>query len=360
MSGSAIRYSLGDMAVRFGLELHGDPQTRIEGVCTLVPGRPGCLGFLAHPRYRAQLGASLASAIVVGKRDAENLPGAGLVAPDPNLAFARIAALFDTSRLFEPGVHPSATVSESAAIGEDVCIAAGVVVEDGAVIGAGSYIGPVSVIGREARIGEGSYLVAQVHVGARVRLGMRCHVQPGAVIGSRGFGNVRGPHGWEEIPQLGTVVVGDDVEIGAGTCIDRGALDDTVIGNGVRLDNLIQIAHNCTIGEHTAIAACTGIAGSTRVGARCMIGGAVGISGHLTIGDDVVILAMAMVTKPLPLKGVYGSGVPVAAARDWRKQIARMRRLENTEARLMELELRLGIEARPMDEHDEDGDDGQR
>ena len=350
-------YSLGDLAAQFALELRGDPAIRVEGVCTLVPGRPGHLGFLANPKYRAQLASTAAAVVIVGPRDAASLPGAGLVAKDPYLAYARIAALFDPGRDFAPGIHPSAVIAADASVGEGTHIGANAVIGPAAQIGAGSFIGPGCTIGREAQVGAGARLAAQVHVGDRVRLGLRCHVQPGAVIGSRGFGNARGPNGWEEVPQLGTVIVGDDVEIGANTCIDRGALDDTVIGNGVRLDNLIQIAHNCVIGEHTAIAACTGIAGSTRIGARCMIGGAVGMSGHLEIGDDVAILGMAMVTKSLPLKGAYGSGLPVAAARDWRKQIARMRRLANTEARLRELEQRLGIEPQAPDENENDGDD---
>lgn len=353
------QYTLGDLAQRFALELRGDAGTLIAGVCTLAPGKPGAISFLANPKYRSQLAGTAASAVIVGNKDAAEFRGNGLVARDPYLAFARIAQLFDPSREFAPGIATSAVIAPSAQVGEGVYVGANTVVADGARIGAGSFIGPGCVIGKDASIGEGARLVAQVHVGDRVRLGLRCHVQPGAVIGSRGFGNAMGPKGWEEVPQLGSVQVGDDVEIGAGTCIDRGALEDTVIANGVRLDNLIQIAHNCHIGEHTAIAACVGIAGSTRIGARCMIGGAVGISGHLVIGDDVVILGMAMVIKSLPRKGVYGSGVPVAEARDWRKQIARMRRLEHTEARLKALEQQLGIDSKRFNDGDDGGDDDQ-
>lgn len=350
-------YTLSELATRFGLESRGDPETRVEGVCSLVPGKPGHLGFLVSPKYRDQLGSTAASVVIVGPRDAARLPGAGLIAKDPYLAYARIAALFDPSREFQPGIHASAVVAADAVLGEGVHVGPNAVIGEGAMIGAGSYIGPGCTIGRQARIGANARFAAQVHVGDRVQMGVRCTAQAGAVIGSRGFGNARGPQGWEEVPQLGTVIVGDDVEIGANTCIDRGALEDTVIGNGVRLDNLIQIAHNCVIGEHTAIAACTGIAGSTRIGARCMIGGAVGMSGHLEIADDVAILGMAMVTKSLPDKGVYGSGIPVAAARDWRKQIARLRRLENTEARLRQLEQRLGVEPQALDEGEHDGDE---
>ena len=176
-------------------------------------------------------------------------------------------------------------------------------------------------------------------MGEGVTLGARVLIQPGAVVGSRGFGNARLPDGrWEEVPQLGSVVVGDDVEIGANTTIDRGALGDTVIGDGVKLDNLIQIAHNCVIGAHTAIAACTGIAGSTRIGARCMIGGAVGISGHLTICDDVVVLGRGMVIASITTPGVYGSGLPLAPVMEWKKTVARLRRLDKLEARIKRLE----------------------
>lgn len=349
--------TLAELAAQFDLELRGDPATLIEGVCTLDPGLAGRIAFLANPKLRPQLATTSAAAVIVGPRDAANLPGAGLVARDPYLAFARIARLFDPDRLFEAGIHPSAVVDPGAILGTGVHIGPNAVIEAGARIGAGSFVGPGCVIGRDAEIGAACRLVAQVHIGARSRIGARCQFQPGAVIGARGFGNARGPEGWEEVPQLGRVVIGDDVEVGAGTCVDRGALEDTVIERGVRLDNLIMVAHNCRIGEHTAIAACTGIAGSTRIGARCMIAGAVGIGGHLVIGDDVVILGMAMVTKSLPERGVYGSGVPIAEARQWRKQVARYRRLERTEQRLTEIEQRLGIEARADAEGDEGGDE---
>lgn len=352
---SAIR--LDELARRFELELKGDGSTPISGVCTLQPGQAGHLGFLSNPKLRAQLGSTAAAAAIVGPRDAQNLPGAGLVARDPYLAFARIAKLFDPDRAFDPGVHPSAVVHDTAVLGDGVHIGPNAVIERGATIGANSFVGPACVVGRDAVLGPGCRLVAQVHVGARVAIGARCQFQPGAIIGARGFGNARGPDGWEEVPQLGRVLIGDDVEIGAGTCVDRGALEDTIIERGVRLDNLIMVAHNCHIGEHTAIAACTGIAGSTRIGARCMIAGAVGIGGHLHIGDDVVILGMAMVTKSLPDKGVYGSGVPIAEARQWRKQVARYRRLGQTELRLREVESRLGIDSKAGEQGEEGGDE---
>jgi UDP-3-O-[3-hydroxymyristoyl] glucosamine N-acyltransferase len=351
-----VRYTLGEIAARCGLELHGDAALVIEGICTMAPGESGRLAFLANPRLRPALGQTRASAILLAARDLPALPAgcAGLVAANVQLAYARLARLFDPDAAFAPGCHPSAVVSPDAVVGEGSWIGPQAVIESGARIGARCYVGASCFVGHDAVVGEDSRLTARVYVGPRVVVGARCHAQPGAVIGSRGFGNAPGPAGWEEVPQLGSVRIGNDVEIGANTTIDRGAIDDTVIEDGVKLDNQIQIAHNCRIGAHTAIAACTGIAGSTRIGARCMIGGAVGIAGHIEIADDVVILAMAMVTKGLPEKGVYGSGIPVAAARDWRKQIARLRRLENTEARLMAIEQQLGIEPRKMNDGDAD------
>tara|TARA_R110000787_G_scaffold78941_15_gene172459 strand:- start:2262 stop:3320 length:1059 start_codon:yes stop_codon:yes gene_type:complete len=336
-------HRLGDIATQFELELRGDADTRISGACSLNPGKAGCISYMGSSRLAEQLPGSLASAIVVTQKFADAVTGAALIARDPGLAFARIARLFDRDRAFEPGVHPTASVAPDALVGEGVHLGAGAVVGRGAQIGAHSFIGPNCVIGDEAVLGEHCRLVASVSIGNRVVLGARCQVQPGAVIGSRGFGNVMGPEGWEEIPQLGSVIVGDDVEIGAHTCIDRGALEDTIISKGVRLDNLIQIAHNCHIGEHTAIAACVGVAGSTRIGARCMIGGQAGFNGHLQIGDDVVVLGSAMVTKSLPDKGIYGSGIPVESVREWRRMVARVRRLQTTEDRVRELEKQLGI-----------------
>ncbi|HEY0975214.1 MAG TPA: UDP-3-O-(3-hydroxymyristoyl)glucosamine N-acyltransferase [Solimonas sp.] len=344
-------YTLDELAQRHGLTVVGDGATPIHGVCTLQPGKPGCISFLSNPRYRAQLAESQAGAVIVGTRDADRLDSrSGLVAKDPYLAYARIARLFDPDREFTPGRDASAVVAADAQIGEGSYIGPQVVIESGVRIGADCYIGSGSIVGRDAIIGDGARLSARVYVGARVRIGARISVQPGAVIGGRGFGNAMGPQGWEEVPQLGSVVIGDDVEIGANTCIDRGAIDDTVIENGVRLDNLIQIAHNCHIGAHTAIAACAGIAGSTRIGSRCMIGGAVGIAGHLQIADDVVLLGRAMVIGSIREKGVYGSGLPSDEARAWRKTVARVRRLGKFEERVKALERHLGVSA--TEEHD--------
>lgn len=324
---------LGDLAERFALELEGDAHCIITGVCALQPGESGRLTFCADRRRHADVGRTQAAAVIVSDPVAD-YAGNVLLARDPALAFAHIAALFDDAYEMTPGVHATAVVADGVQIPTSTWIGPNAVVEAGAMVGERCFIGPNCVLRKGARLGDDCRLEAGVYVGPRCRLGARVHVLPGAVIGGRGFGNVPGAAGWEEIPQLGAVLVGDDVEIGANTAIDRGTLEDTIIGDGVRLDNLIQIAHNCVIGPHTAIAGCVGIAGSTRIGARCMVGGASTISGHLEIGDGVTILGRAMVTKSLPGPGLYGSGLPVLPAREWRRQVARVKRLSGLEHRL--------------------------
>jgi len=354
-------HTLQELAQRFELTLLGDGGVVIQGLCVLDPGEPGHLSFLANPQYRAALPGTRAAAVIVGKRDAAMLATPGLVARDPYLAYARIARLFDDSMAFEAGVDASALIDGSAQIGEGCRIGARVVIEAEVSIGANSCIGTGSIIRRGARLGEGARLDSSVTIGTGVTVGERVNIQPGAVVGSRGFGNARLPDGrWEEVPQLGSVVIGDDVEIGANTTIDRGALGNTVIEDGVKLDNQIQIAHNCVIGAHTAIAACTGIAGSTRIGKRCMIGGAVGISGHLTICDDVVILGRGMVVGSIGEPGVYGSGLPLAPATEWRKTVARVRRLDKLDSRIKRLEAAARITAAADEPSDPTADHNER
>ena len=342
MAAAATLATLGDLARRFALELKGDATVEIRGICTLSPGESDGLSFLANPRYRSQLALTQSAAVVMGPGDARNFNGNALIAKDPYLAYARIAALFDSSRQFTPGVHPSAVIATGVKIPANSHVGALSVIEQDAVIGEQVFIGSGCVVGRAARIGGQSRLEARAVIGDRVTIGQRARIQSGAVIGARGFGLARGPQGWEEVPQLGSVILGDDVEVGANTTIDRGAIGDTVLGNGVKLDNQIQIAHNVVIGDHTVMAACSGIAGSTRIGARCMIGGCVCINGHIEIADDVVILGFSMVLKSVTERGQYG-GIPARPAREWRRDIARVHRLGGLEQRLAEIEQKLGI-----------------
>jgi len=255
-------------------------------------------------------------------------------------------------------VHASAVVDPTATVAASSHVGANAVIGAGSRIGANAFIGPGCVIGKDAAIGDGGRLQALIYVGDGVRIGQRARIGAGAVIGSRGFGLARGPAGWEEIPQTGTVVVGDDVEIGANTTIDRGALDDTVIANGVKLDNLIQVAHNVRIGEHTIMAAQSGVAGSARIGARCMIGGASAINGHIEIGDDVLIIGFSMVTKSLPARRQYGSGMPIRLAKEWRRDVARVHRLGTLDERVAELEKLAGIVRKAGQGEDDGGEQG--
>ncbi len=335
MSGPATRYTLAELARRFGLELHGDGARVIDGVATLARAEPDQLGFLANPRYRSQLATTRAGAIVLRSDDRPlRAEGAFLVARDPYLAFARIAALFDDRAVPEAGIHPTAVVDAGARVDPGASVAAHCVIDAGAVVEHGAVLGPHCIIGPECVVGAHSRLVARVTLVARVRLGKRVLVHPGAVLGADGFGLAFEVDHWLKVPQLGGVRIGDDCEIGANTTIDRGALDDTVLEDDVRLDNQIQVAHNAKIGAHTAIAGCAAIAGSATIGRYCLIGGAAGILGHLTIADRVTITAMTLVTHSIREAGEYSSSSPLQESRLWRRNAARLKHLDELARRV--------------------------
>ncbi|TVQ43549.1 MAG: UDP-3-O-(3-hydroxymyristoyl)glucosamine N-acyltransferase [Gammaproteobacteria bacterium] len=340
-AGAGPGLTLGELAVRLGCELDGDPDARVSGVATLQHAGPGQLSFLANPAYRQALAQTAATVVVLAAEDAGDCPTAALVHTNPYAAYARAAALLHPSPGFDAGVHPSAVVSAAAEIDPGASIGAHVTVEAGARIGAGVRLGPGCVVMQDSVIGAGSALVARVSVGPGVRVGERCLLHPGVVLGADGFGIAQDAGRWIKVPQVGGVVIGNDVEIGANTTIDRGAIGDTVIEDGVKLDNQIQVAHNVHIGAHTAIAAMVGIAGSTRIGSHCMIAGQAGIGGHLEICDRVVLIGRAMVTHSIREPGMYGSGIPVEEAREWRRGVARYRQLAKTGERLRRLERRL-------------------
>jgi UDP-3-O-[3-hydroxymyristoyl] glucosamine N-acyltransferase len=326
--------ALGDIAARFGLELRGDPATVIRGVGTLADAQAGQLGFLANPRYRAQLASTQASAIVLRADDADECKIAALIAGDPYVAFARIAALFEPAPAATPGVHPSASIAPGAHIARSASIGAFCFVDAEASIGEGALLGPHCIVGRGCHVGAASRLVARVTLVQDVAIGERVLIHPGAVIGADGFGIAfeRGAadHGrWVKVPQLGGVRIGDDCEIGANTTIDRGALGDTVLEEDVRLDNQIQIAHNVSIGAHTAMAGCSAVAGSARIGRYCLIGGGAGILGHLDIADRVTVTAMSLVTHSIRQAGEYSSGTPIQENREWRRNAARFKHLDD-------------------------------
>lgn len=328
-------YTAHDIAERFGLQLHGDGGVAVHGVATLAHAGAGQLSFLANPRYRAQLADSAAAVVVLRADDAEAAPGTALIARDPYVAFAKIAALFDVAPARPPGIHPSASIDPSAQVAASAHIGAFVSIGARSVIGDGCVIGPGCVIGDDCQVGDGCELIARVTLVTRVRLGKRVRIHPGAVLGADGFGLAMDAGRWIKVPQLGGVNIGDDCEIGANACVDRGALEDTTLEEDVRLDNLVQIAHNVHIGAHSAIAGCTGIAGSAKIGRYCMLGGAVGVVGHLEICDKVVITGKSVVRNSIHEPGEYSSGTPLTDNRTWRKNAARFKQLDALARRIL-------------------------
>ncbi len=354
MPDSAASLTLGEIAVRFGCELRGDPARRVTAVGTLA-GAAQDLGFCANPALRAELGRTCLGAVILAPELAQHCPAttAALLHGNPHAVFARVAAALHPARPVQPGVHPGAIVHESADVAASAEIGPFAVIGARVIVGERCRVAAHVILGDDVQVGADTHLAERVTVLQRCRIGQRCTVHAGAVIGSDGFGNARDGAGWITVPQLGAVCIGDDVEVGANTTIDRGALDDTVIEDGVRLDNLIQVAHNVRIGAHTAIAACTGIAGSTRIGQRCMIGGGAGIGGQLVIGDDIVITGFGMVTRSLDRPGIYSSVLPVEEAGVWRRIVGRVKRLEQLVARVTRLETATKGEARSGQKEDD-------
>ena len=325
--------ALGELAVRFGCELSGDPDLAVDHVAPLQSAGPGALSFLANPRLAAQLAATRAVAVVLEPRSAASCPVAALITSNPHALFARIAAQLHPPPPLRPGIHPSAIVDARAQVDASCEVGAYAIIAAGAVIAPRCLIGPACLIGPDATVGEDSRLLGRVTLEHGVRLGARVLIHAGAVIGADGFGLARERGRWLKVPQVGSVRIGDDVEIGANTTIDRGAMDDTVIGEGVKLDNQIQVGHNVQIGAHTAIAACTGISGSVRIGERCMIAGGCGLSGHIEIGDDVVLTGMSMVPHSVSKPGVYTSVIPVEPIRRWWRVLTTLKQLAERERR---------------------------
>lgn len=338
-----ISYTLAELADRFDLVVHGDAARQIVGVGTLAAAGPDQLSFLANSKYGGQLTHSRAGVVVLREDNLADCPTAALVAADPYLAYAKIAALFERLPAAPAGIHPSAVVAPTAQISASASIGPCCVIGDNAVIGEGAVLGPHCIIGESCVVGAQSRLVARVTLVVRVTLGQRVLVHPGAVIGSDGFGLAFDRGGadqghWIKLPQLGGVRIGDDCEIGANTTIDRGALEDTVLEEDVRLDNQIQIAHNVHVGAHTAMAGCAAVAGSAKIGRYCMIGGNAGVLGHLELADRVTITAKSLVTHSIYTPGEYSSGVPLQESRPWRKNAARFKHLDAYARRLSALE----------------------
>jgi UDP-3-O-[3-hydroxymyristoyl] glucosamine N-acyltransferase len=334
-------FSLSDIVARFGGELVDDDEVRISRVAPIERAGPREIAFVSQSKYLRQIETTQAGALILPPEGRDLTQRPRIITPNPYLYFARVSALFNPVPQAAPGIHPSAVVHENADVAPSASVGPGVVVGKGVKVGARTVIGPNCSIGEGVQIGEDCLMYANVSVYHACVIGSRVILHSGCVIGSDGFGLANEQGRWVKIPQTGRVILEDDVEVGASTTIDRGALDDTVIEEGVKLDNLIQVAHNVRIGAHTAIAGCTGIAGSAKIGRHCMIGGAAMIHGHIEIADGVRISTNTLITKSLKKPGTYTSALPFSEHGEWLKNAVHMRNLDKLVDRIKELEKRI-------------------
>lgn len=334
-------FTLAQLAAQLGAELRGQADLTITGMATLQEAGPSHLSFLANAQYRKFLAASEAGAVLLTPADAEGFSGNALVLANPYLAYAQLSHQFDPKPKGVPGVHPTAVIAASAKVDPSACVGPYVVIEEQASVGPRVTLGAHCVVGARSHIGADGWLAPRVVLYHDVRIGERVVIQSGAVVGGEGFGFANEKGRWVKIAQIGGVSIGNDVEIGANTTIDRGALNDTLIADGVKLDNQIQIAHNVQIGEHTAMAACVGISGSTKIGRHCTVAGGVGMVGHIEVCDNTFVTGMTMVTRSITEPGAYSSGTAMQSAGDWKKSAARFRQLDDMAKRLQQLEKQL-------------------
>jgi UDP-3-O-[3-hydroxymyristoyl] glucosamine N-acyltransferase len=336
-----VEYTLGEIAQRLNARLEGDASTPVTGVSSLESPQPSTIGFLTHSRYRKQLQGTTAAAIILREEDLAHCPVAALVCENPYATYARLTALFAPGAEMAGTIHPSAEIHEEAQLAEGVSVGAHAMIGAAAVLGPGVRIGSGCVIEQGVHIAESSQLHPNVTVYHDCVIGRNANIHSGAVIGSDGFGFANEAGRWIKIHQLGRVVIGDDVEVGANTSIDRGAIEDTVIGNNVIIDNQVQVAHNVRIGDHTAIAGCVGIAGSAVIGKHCALGGGAGILGHLEIADGVTVTAMSLVTNSIKQAGVYSAGTPLEPKAQWQKNYVRFKQLDDMSRRIRAMEKEL-------------------
>ncbi|MDW2744284.1 UDP-3-O-(3-hydroxymyristoyl)glucosamine N-acyltransferase [Atlantibacter subterraneus] len=329
---------LADLAQQLDAELHGDGDIVITGVASMQSAGEGQITFMVNPRYRDHLAACQASAVVMAADDLHFAKSAALVVKNPYLTYARMAQILDTTPQPAQNIAPSAVIDASAKLGNNVSVGANAVIESGVELGDNVIIGAGCFVGKNSRIGAGSRLWANVTIYHEIQIGEQCLIQSSTVIGADGFGYANDRGNWIKIPQLGRVIIGDRVEIGACTTIDRGALDDTLIGNGVIIDNQCQIAHNVVIGDNTAVAGGVIMAGSLKIGRYCMIGGASVINGHMEICDKVTVTGMGMVMRPISEPGVYSSGIPLQPNKVWRKTAALVMNIDEMNKRLKAVE----------------------
>jgi UDP-3-O-[3-hydroxymyristoyl] glucosamine N-acyltransferase len=336
-----MSFSLEQIAAHIEGVVIGDPAYIIEKLGTLEHADAQALSFLANPKYQSQLASTKAGAVLIRDQAVSKDVNNAILVKDPYLAFAKLTHIFDNRPKPTKHIHPSATIGDNVSLGADLMIAPNVVIEDNAEIGDGVEIGANSVIGTGVKIGANTRIAANVTIYYNVQIGESCLLHSGCVIGADGFGFAPSSEGWIKIMQLAAVTLGNKVEVGANTTIDRGALNNTQIGNGVIIDNQVQIAHNVIIGDNSAIAGCSAIAGSTQIGQRCTISGGVGIIGHLTIVDDVHVTAMSLVSKSIDKAGSYSSGTGLDSTAKWRKSAARLRRIDDMAKQIANLEHKL-------------------
>lgn len=329
---------LADLAQQLNAELHGDGDIVITGVASMHSAKSQQITFLSNSRYREQLAACNASAVVLTEADLPFCTSAALVVRNPYLTYALMAQIMDTTPAPAKDIAPSAVIDATAQLGNNVSVGANAVIEEGVVLGDNVIIGAGCFVGKFTKIGSGTRLWANVSVYHQIEIGEKCLIQSGTVIGADGFGYANDRGNWIKIPQLGTVRIGDRVEIGACTTIDRGALDDTIIGDGVIIDNQCQIAHNVMIGDNTAVAGGVIMAGSLKIGRYCQIGGASVINGHMEICDKAVVTGMGMVMRPITEPGIYSSGIPLQPNKAWRKTAALVMNIDEINKRLKAVE----------------------
>lgn len=334
-----MQYTLSELTHGLDVTIKGDANCLISGVAPIQESGPGHITFLTNPLYKKYLVNTQASAVILTEAEAADCSVNAIISRNPYYTYAQIARFFDARSMPEPGIHTTAVIGEGCDIHATAVISAQCVIGKQVKIAAGVIVGPGCVIGEGVEIGEATELDARVVLYHHVKIGKRTRIASGVVIGADGFGFANQKGSWHKVPQLGSVEIGDDVDIGANTTIDRGAIENTVIGNGVKLDNLIQIGHNVRIGDNTLICGCVGIAGSTVIGKNCMIGGATCVNGHITICDNAMITGMSSVTKSIREPGIYSSGiVGMVSNEEFRKNNARFHRLGNLMQRVKNLE----------------------
>ncbi|WP_448211241.1 UDP-3-O-(3-hydroxymyristoyl)glucosamine N-acyltransferase [Colwellia sp. MEBiC06753] len=334
----AMSYTLTEIAQQIGATVKGDGNFSVSSLATLATAKNDQIAFLANSKYQSQLQTTQAGVVILAPDMADNCQTNALIMDNPYIGYALVAKLMDTTPTPATDIHPSAVIDASAQLGSNVAIGANAVIESGVILGDNVVIGAGCFIGKNSQIGANTKLWANISVYHQCIIGENCLIQANTVIGADGFGYAPHQGQWHKIPQLGRVIIGDNVEIGASTTIDRGALEDTVVEDGCIIDNQVQIAHNVRVGAHTAIAGCTVVAGSTTIGKNCTIGGMSAINGHIDICDQVLITGMSMVTKQITKPGVYSSGIPAQSNKDWHKMNARIRKLDQLAKKVSQLE----------------------